>query len=375
MSYKMLLLMRKEFLQFMRNIPLLLIVLYCSTLDIHSAGDVSMDVKNFPIGVYDLDHTAHSRELIDKLQEPYFQVKYMINRESDVRQLIESGRTSMVVVIPEGFGKKINSYTTAEAQAIVDGSMSNASQMALNYLSNIIYRHNMTLLVTRWQVSNISKAIIPYVDFNLRYFYNQNLNDKWTFCFQEFLMSITLIGVLLTATAMVNEKQFGTIEQLMVAPLKTHEIMISKIVPMMAVLFVAMFIAVFTILIPVEGMPLAGNIWAFFFVSILYFFSIAGLGLFISTISSNLSETVLFSLLILIPIMFLSGSTVAPEVLPGWVKALMHLSPLKYYLDLGNGIFFKGNSLISMWKLVAGLFVVGASAFAFGAARFRKVFQ
>lgn len=375
MSYKMFLLMRKEFLQFMRNIPLLLIVLYCSTLDIDSAGDVSMDVKNFPVGVYDLDHSVHSRELIDKLQEPYFKLAYTVDRESDVRQLIESGKTSMVLVIPEGFGKKINSYTTAEVQAIVDGSMSNASQMALNYLSNIIYQHNSVLLVTRWQVSNISKAIIPYVDFSIRYFYNQNLNDKWTFCFQEFLMSITLIGVLLTATAMVNEKQFGTIEQLMVAPLKTHEIMISKIVPMMAVLFIAMFIAVFTILIPVEHMPLAGNIWAFFFVSILYFFSIAGLGLFISTISSNLSETVLFSLLILIPIMFLSGSTVAPEVLPGWVKALMHLSPLKYYLDLGNGIFFKGNSLLSMWKLVAGLFIIGISAFSFGAARFRKVFQ
>lgn len=188
-------------------------------------------------------------------------------------------------------------------------------------------------------------------------------------------MSITLIGVLLTATAMVNEKQFGTIEQLMVAPLKTQEIMISKIVPMMAVLFITMFITVFTILVPIEKMPIAGNIWAFFFVSILYFFSIAGIGLFISTISSNLSETVLFSLLILIPIMFLSGTSVAPEVLPGWVRALMHLSPLKYYLDLGNGIFFKGNSLISMWKLVAGLLVIGISAFAFGAARFRKVFQ
>ena len=375
MSYKMFLLMRKEFLQFMRNIPLLLIVLYCSTLDIDSAGDVSMDVKNFPVGVYDLDHSVQSRELIGKLQHPYFNVSHIIHRESDVKQLIESGKASMVIVVPEGFGKKINSYTMAEVQAIVDGSMSNASQMALNYLSNITYMHNFDLLTTRWQVSNISKDIIPYVDFSVRYFFNQNLNDKWTFCFQEFLMSITLIGVLLTATAMVNEKQFGTIEQLMVAPLKTHEIMISKIVPMMAILFISMFIAVFTILVPVEKMPIMGNIWAFFFVSVLYFFSIAGIGLFISTISSNLSETVLFSLLVLIPIMFLSGTSVAPEVLPGWVRALMHLSPLKYYLDLSNGIFFKGNSLVSMWKLVVGLMVIGASAFSFGAARFRKVFQ
>jgi len=136
-----------------------------------------------------------------------------------------------------------------------------------------------------------------------------------------------------------------------------------------------MFIAVFTVLKPIENIPIMGNIWAFFLVSIIYFFSIAGIGMFISTIANSLSETVLFSLLVLVPIMFLSGSTVAPEVLPFWVRAIMHLSPLKYYLDISNGIFFKGNSLLSMWKLVLSLLAIGIAAFSFGAARFRKAFQ
>jgi ABC-2 type transport system permease protein len=108
---------------------------------------------------------------------------------------------------------------------------------------------------------------------------------------------------------------------------------------------------------------------------VLYLFALSGLGLLISTLSNNLSETVLFSILILVPIMFLSGAFVSPEVLPAWVRALMHLSPLKYYMDITNGIFFKGNSLGSMWKLVAGLAAIGAGAFSLGAHRFRRAFQ
>ncbi|MGB2705354.1 MAG: ABC transporter permease [Candidatus Omnitrophota bacterium] len=367
--------MRKEFLQFLRNVPLLIIVLYASTLDIHTAGQVTMDLHNYPVAVYDLDHSAQSRDVISKLRKPYFDVTYNINDENKIRDLIEEGVVSVVLVFPHDFAKKITAYRTAQLQVILDGSKSNASQLALRYISNIVHQYNLKLTFTKWKVSQIAKDTLPYVDYSMRYFYNPNLIDRWSFCIQEFLMIMSLIGVLLTATAMVNEKQFGTIEQLMVTPLRTHEIMIAKIVPMVAILFVATFISIFVILIPVEGIPLMGNIWSFFFVSLIYFFTVAGLGLFISTISNNLSETVLFSLLILVPIMFLSGAWVAMEVMPKWVQFLVHLSPLKYYLDLTNGIFFKGTSLLAMWKWVASLLAIGVAAFTAGAFRFRRVFQ
>lgn len=367
--------MRKEFLQFLRNVPLLIVVLYASTLDIHTAGQVTMDLNNYPVAVYDLDHSAQSREVISKLRRPYFDVVYNINNENEIRDRIEQGVVSVVLVFPHNFAKKIAAYRTTHLQVILDGSKSNASQLALRYIANIVQQYNLKLAFTKWKVSKIAKDTIPYMNYSMRYFYNPNLIDRWSFCIQEFLMMMSLIGVLLTATAMVNEKQFGTIEQLMVTPLRTHEIMIAKIVPMVVILFIATFISIFVILIPVEGVPLMGNIWSFFFVSLIYFFTIAGLGLFISTISNNLSETVLFSLLILVPIMFLSGAWVAMEVMPKWVQFLVHLSPLKYYLDLTNGIFFKGTPLLAMWRWVLSLLAIGAAAFAAGAFRFRRVFQ
>jgi ABC-2 type transport system permease protein len=371
----MMLLMKKEFLQFFRNAPLLLIVLYCCTYDIYGAGDVSMDVRNYPIAVYDLDRSLQSREFIQKFREPEFRITRMIQSENEVRDLIESGDISVILVFPEDFGRKLNSYRTAQIQVILDGSKSNTSQIALNYIGNIVYEHNIELLTTKWKVSKASGRAMPFIELNTRYMYNQNLDDKWVFCLQQFLQAITLIGILLTATAMVNEKQFGTIEQLMVAPLKTYEIMFAKVIPMIMILFVVTFISIFGVLIPLQGLPLVGSPWAFFFATVLYLFALSGLGLLISTLSNNLSETVLFSILILVPIMFLSGAFVSPEVLPAWVRALMHLSPLKYYMDITNGIFFKGNSLGSMWKLVAGLAAIGAGAFSLGAHRFRRAFQ
>ncbi|MBI4352965.1 MAG: ABC transporter permease [Candidatus Omnitrophica bacterium] len=375
MFFRLFLLMRKEFLQFFRNVPLLIIVLYGATLDVYTAGEVSMDVHNYPIAVYDIDQSAQSREVAGKLREPFFQVTHFITEEKQIENLIEDGKVSVVVVFPKGFGEKTASYQTAQMQVILDGSNSNASELALRYLSSIVYEHNLDLLVTKWKISNVTAKFIPYVDDQTLYRYNPNLIDRWAFCLQEFFTIMTLIGMLLTATAMVNEKQFGTIEQLMVTPLRTFEIMAAKIVPMVVVLFIATFIAVFVILKPIVGVPLAGNVWAFFLVTLIYSFAISGFGLVISTLSNNLSETVLFSLLMVVPIMFLSGAWVPPEAMPGWMRFLVMFSPLKYYLDLGNGIFLKGNSIFLMWKDLLFLTSLGIGAFLLGASRFRKVFQ
>ena len=151
--------------------------------------------------------------------------------------------------------------------------------------------------------------------------------------------------------------------------------MFSKIVPMIVILMIASFICVFTILKPVMGIPIRGSLGAFFFATFIYIFTVTGLGLFISTISSNLADTVLFSIFILVPIMFLSGAWVPLESMPPWMQYLIRFSPLKYYLDIGYGVFFKGTSLLMMWKEMLALFGLGVASFLIGAIRFRKVYQ
>ncbi len=375
MGFRLYILMRKEFLQFFRNLPLIIIVLYCMTIDVYSAGSISMDIHDYPLAVYDLSKTEESRQVIEDLREPFFQITHVLQQEDEIEPIIESGAVAVVVIFPEDFSRKMGAGEPAQMQVLLDGSISNSSELAAGYIANIVARRNIELMMTKWNVTPSAEQVVPQVVSAKRNWYNPNLLDRWNFSLMEFFVDLTLIGILLIATAMVNEKQFGTIEQLMVTPLRTWEIMVAKIVPMVVVLFFASFISIFVILVPVTGIPFQGSVVAFFFVTLLYVTAISGLGLMISTISSNLSDTVLFSILVLVPIMFLSGAFVPMEAMPNWMQTLVHFSPLKYYIDLGVGIFLKGNSLIFMWRELVALTAIGAVSFTVGALRFRKVFR
>ncbi|MBI4862760.1 MAG: ABC transporter permease [Candidatus Riflebacteria bacterium] len=216
--------------------------------------------------------------------------------------------------------------------------------------------------------------LVPLVSTSSRYSFNANLTDRWVLALQEFFTMFTLIAILLPATAMVNEKQFGTIEQLMVTPVRPSEIMLAKVLPMMAVFLVASFISIYTMMLPVLEVPLRGSAVEFMIVTVVFCFTASGLGLLVSTVSNNLSETVLLTLLMLFPILFLSGSWVPIEAMPGWMQFLVLFSPLKYYLDLGLGIFLKGSSLLFMWREFLSLLALGVGIFWFGAFRFRRMF-
>ena len=157
----------------------MIIVLYCVTIDIYTASSLSMDVNNYPIAVYDMDKTEQSREIINRLQAPYFDIAYNIEEEDEINKLIEQGNVSVVVVFPQGFGRKVSSYQTASMQVIMDGSDSNAAELALGYISMIVSRHNMNIIFTKWKVSDVEEKIIPNLGCRLRYMYNPNLNESW----------------------------------------------------------------------------------------------------------------------------------------------------------------------------------------------------
>lgn len=374
MYFKLYILVKKELLQFFRNLPLLIIVLYTCTLDVYTASQFTMDLKNYPVAVYDMDKSQKSRELLGKIRLPFFRVTNDITDEKEIEDLILKGAVGLVVVVPKGFQNKIDKGKSSNIQLILDATASNTSELASSYLYSIAYDYSMQIVISKWQISSKTFELVPMISSQNRYEFNENLLDEWTMSLQEFLTMLTLIAVLLTASAMVNEKQFGTIEQLMVTPLRPYEIMISKILPMIGIFLVASFISIYCIMIPIVGVPLMGNPLDFFLLTIIFCFTSSGLGLLISTISNNLTETVLLTIMIIFPIMFLSGAWVPPEAMPMWMQYLIILSPLKYYLDIGIGIFLKGNSLLFMWKDFLSLTVLGIVIFGIGAIRFRKMF-
>lgn len=374
MSFKFMTLLKKEVLQFARNLTLLIIVLYAATLDVWMAAQTTMELQNFPIAIYDMDKSQKSQELVRRIRKPYFLIHSFLDSEKDIERLILNDTIGAVLVIPRKFQDKLNARQTAPVQIILDATTSNTAEIAAGYLSQMINDYSTTILVKEWQVSTVSFKLIPTVTPVIRYAFNQNLNDRWVMAIQEFFTIFTLIAILLPATAMVNEKQFGTIEQLMVTPVRPIEIMLAKVLPMIVVFLIAAFVSIYTVMIPILGVPFRGSPIEFLIVTMVFCFASSGLGLLVSTVSNNLSETVLITLLILFPIMFLSGSWVPPEAMPVFLQYLVKLSPLYYYLELGMGIFMKGNSLMFMWQNFLSLLALGIVIFSIGAFRFKKMF-
>ncbi|MGV8122100.1 MAG: ABC transporter permease [Candidatus Xenobiia bacterium LiM19] len=374
MSFKFMTLLKKEVLQFARNLTLLIIVLYAATLDVWMAAQTTMELQNFPIAIYDMDKSQKSQELVRRIRKPYFIIHSFLDSEKDIERLILNDKIGAVLVIPRRFQDKLNSKQTAPVQIILDATTSNTAEIAAGYLSQMINDYSTTVLVKEWQISTVSFKLIPTVTPVIRYAFNQNLNDRWVMAIQEFFTIFTLIAILLPATAMVNEKQFGTIEQLMVTPVRPIEIMLAKVLPMIVVFLIAAFVSIYTVMIPILGVPFRGSPIEFLIVTMVFCFASSGLGLLVSTVSNNLSETVLITLLILFPIMFLSGSWVPPEAMPVFLQYLVKLSPLYYYLELGMGIFMKGNSLMFMWQNFLSLLALGIVIFSIGAFRFKKMF-
>jgi ABC-2 type transport system permease protein len=184
-----------------------------------------------------------------------------------------------------------------------------------------------------------------------------------------------MISILLPAAALVREKEYGTIEQLLVTPVRPHEIMLAKIIPMGAITFLTTFIAIFAVLEPLCAIPIRGNLWLFFLATLVFVFTSSGLGLFLASVSKGLSEVILLTLLMIAPILFLSGSWTPYEAMPFWMKRITYLSPLKYFLEIGFSVFLKGVGFQALWKEFVGLLVLGGLAFALGVVKFRSSFE
>lgn len=362
-------LIRKEFLQFFRDPALLFIVLWGFTGIIYlDASAFDLEMKRIALAVYDLDRSRASRELIDRLRMPYFRGIGTVEREEEIRRLLDSGKAFLVLVIPQGFSRRLAEGNEARVQVLIDGTISNGALVAMGYAIQIVGQY------TREIKPEVQTLRIPSVEAKVRVRFNQNLQSEYFTSLTELFTVITMIAILLPAAAMVREKEHGTVEQLLVAPLRIWEIMLAKILPMGVIVLGGTFLGLILVVQGIFHVPLRGNLLLFFFVTAIYVFTTSGLGLGIAALSRTLAEAILMTLLILTPMLFLSGTWTPLEAMPSWMRVITLLSPLRYYLELGFGILLKGMGLWSLWDTLLGLALLGGLIFALGALRFRRSF-
>jgi len=297
----------------------------------------------------------------------------MLILKKKVTEWLDSGKASMAVVIPPDFKRNIDGQG-AKIQIIIDGTMSMSATMAVSYVAIITYNYAIELLERKMGVTDKFFNDIPIIDERTRVEFNPNTLTSWFMSLLELLNITTMVSLLLTAAALVREKEYGTIEQLLVTPVRTWEIFFAKILPTCLTVGVLFLISIFLMIKGVFNVPIRGSLSLFYPVMIFYVFTMSSLGIAIATVARNLAQSMMLMLVILTPMLMLSGAWTPPESMQPFMRYLSLISPMRYFIDFGYSVLFKGNGIRYVWDDILGIVIIGIVFFTFSAYRFRKSF-
>ena len=363
---------RKEFIQFFRDYFVVLMVIYIFTLDIYlAANTINFEVEDLSVAVYDLEKSPQSRRLLEAFNNTeYFHIKYYLNNQKEIDKLIVSGDADIGIIIPSLFSRKIENGGTAKVQLLVDGTNPNLGLVALGYAVETVDGYSKKIELERFSLTpgNIGAK----VENRILSLYNPNLDSLQFITVAAMLQDVMFVAMLLAAAAIVREKESGTMEQLLVTPVRPLELMIAKMAPAAVISIIGITLSLI-IMITIMGLSLEINFLLFFCLSIPFLTASYGIGIFISTVARNLQQALLTIFLIFYPIGFLSGTYSPRELLPEFFQYVAYLSPLTYYNTISYGIFFKGVGLSVLWPHVLALIGFSAIIFYFSIRRFRKL--
>jgi len=363
----------KEFLQVLRDPRMKFVIFVSPIVQIMIFGyAATMDITNVPTAVYDLDNTKQSRDIIRLFSySKYFDIQNYLSKENDIKYIMDRARIKAIIRFNRGFAQDLTSNRSAQMQILIDGTDSNAAQIILNYAGSIISSYNSKMLQQRSQIYLKRKDIYPVVDLRDREWFNENLYSKNFYLPGVIAMIVTLMSLILTSMAIVREKEIGTMEQLIVSPIKPIELILGKITPF-GIIAVIQMVIIATVGVLWFNIPLRGSIPLLFGATLIYLLTSLGIGLFISTISATQQEAMMSVFLFYFPAILLSGFAYPIANMPQWVQIITIFNPLKYYLIILRGIFLKGVGIPVLWNQMLALLVMGAVVITASSLRFRK---
>ncbi len=366
---------RKEFYQLRHDPRMLVVSLVAPVLQVILLGyAATTDIKNSTMVVCDLDHTEESRELVhDFTNSGYFIARYEVESPSGVDQHIERAKANIGLVIPNGFGRNLLARKPATVQVILDGADANTANVLLGYATQIVATRSAEVLASYSTLLRGMRvgSIVP----EPRVRFNPDLKSANYMVPGVVALVLMIITMTLTSLGIVKEKEIGTLEQLMVTPIRSHELILGKLVPFILIGFVDM-----TIVLGLArfwfGVPMLGSVILLFVLSALFILTTLGLGLFVSTIAKSQQQAMLIAqFFFFMPFMFFSGFIVPIANMPVWIQSLSYLIPLRYFLEIVRGIFLKGTDLRQLWPQTLALAVFGVTILALSITRFRKTLE
>jgi ABC-2 type transport system permease protein len=364
---------RKEFLQLRQDKKMFGISFLAPIFQLLILGyAASLDVSGIPLVVCDMDHSASSRELVQHFTATeYFNITGYADRYKDVDHWLDDGHASIALVIPHGFERDLGKGTSAPLQLIADGTETNSAGIGFSYASMIVSQYSQNIIIesfTKRGQSVMPARVAPEV----RVWYNPELKSRNFMVPGVLGLLLMVMTMILTSLAIVKEKELGTLEQLIVTPIRPFQLIIGKLAPFFLIGIIDVILVVVVASL-VFSLPVKGGILLLIGLSIIFLMTTLGLGLFISTISRTQQQAMLTAIFFfMLPMMFFSGFVFPIENMPVIIQYVSYLIPLRYYFVIVRGIFLKGVGIEILWQQAVALLVFGITILGLSVARFQK---
>ena len=369
----------KEFLQLRQDKRMIPLIFVAPVLQISLFGfAVNTDVTNIPTVLVDQDKSGASRDLVNRfVHSGYFELVGVEERADAIESWLIAGRAQLALIIGSGYGTALESGRTPRVQVIVDGSDSSATTVALGYASTIVSERAAEALLAQLQGLVVGMEAVPHgiggrIELVPRVWYNPDLLSRWFYVPAVLAMVLMVMTLLLSAMGVVREKEIGTMEQLIVTPIRSWQLLVGKLFPFAVIgLIQALLISAVT----VWGFEvrLAGSFALLLALTMLFILCNLGIGLLVSTVVRNQQQAMMGAAFVfMIPMMYLSGLLFPIDNMPQAIQYVTYIIPVRYYAEIIRGIFLRGSGIDVLWPQAVVLAAMGVSILGLASLRFRK---
>lgn len=350
----------KELSVFLRSYGLIFVVLFFFIADVFSAAEgISFDARHIRVGVVDETPGVVGAKITSHLHMPQFQPPKAYASQSELMQAIRNKEVIVGLLFDRDFEKEYLAGKPVRLNVLLDATAATQSYMALGYLQNIVLQFD--------------RAAAP-MDLAVHRLYNPNGTNSWFMAVTEMLAVATMLSIILTAVIFVKEKEQGTWDIMLLMPVDPKIMILAKSLSQVVIVTAGIMLSTGFVLFGAFDVPMHGSFGAFFLLSVLYAFTNAGIGLFIASVSKNTVEIAQKSVVIVMPMIFLSGSWTPIFAMNPFFQYLSVISPLRYYIEGTIGLFFRGIPTAELWPQFLGLLILAIVLYTFGIRRIGRLF-
>lgn len=363
----------KEFIQAVRDPRLRIFILLPPIIQLLTYGyAINFDYRQIAMAVWDEAQTAQSREFIKRFsQNDYFRLAYYIQSQQEMNDLIDRNKITLALHIPYDFSRNLATGKRTPVQLILDGTDSNAALITSRFANTIIFDYAVEVLARRLNRLGVGEQSSGQLYVEERTWFNPNRISSTSFIPGVVAMVVMLVSLQLTALAIVREKEIGTLEQLLVSPIRPLELMLGKTIPFVIIslldVLLVTIIAIFWFEVPFRGNPLV-----LLLATILFLFCTVGGGLFISTISATQQQAMMISVFFFMPAILLSGLVFPIHNMPWLAQLVTYINPLTYFIVVAQDVFLKGVGLAVLWPELLAMGALGCALLTLSVLRFHK---